>query len=65
MNIKYFQVFTSKDVHNKEFNSIVYFDINDVKKKFFSHNYEKEEAEYFVYIINGYINKKKNIKETF
>ena len=48
MNIKYFQVVTSYDETNKEYNSIVYFDINDVKKKFFSHNFEKEEAEYFV-----------------
>ena len=65
MNIKYFQVVTSYGETNNEFNSIVYFDINDVKKKFFPHKFEKEEAEYFVYILNGYINKKKNIKETF
>ena len=65
MNIKYFQVKTLIIPFNKEINIIFYFDINNRKKQFFPHNFKKEEAEYFVYIINGYINKKKNIKEIF
>ena len=64
-NIKYFQVASSYGQKDNEFNNIYYLDINDLKKIFFPHNFEKEEAEYFVYVINGYINKKKNIKEIF
>ena len=64
MNSKYFQVETSNETEiNKEFNRIVYFDINDKSEYFFNHNFEKEEAEYFVYVINGYINNNKNIIE--
>ena len=38
---------------------IVCLDNSNEKKYFFDHNFELEEAEYFVYVANGFINKKK------
>ena len=62
MNINSFQVDTqeSGDQKGKDYN-IVYLDIYNKKNRLFDHNFELEEAEYFVYVVNGFINKKKNM----
>ena len=65
MNINNFQVDiqTSRDSEGEEIktNHIVCLDIFNKKKYFFQNNFSLEEAEYFVYIVNDFINKKKNM----
>ena len=65
MNINNFQVDiqTSRDSEGEEIktNHIVCLDIFNKKKYFFKNNFSLEEAEYFVYIVNDFINKKKNM----
>jgi len=63
MNIKNFQV-DKKTERNSEgdeikINYIVCMDIFNKKNYFFDKNFSLEEAEYFVYIVNDFINKKK------
>ena len=60
ININNFQVDINEKKNGKDIN-IVYLDIYNKKKRLFDHNFESEEAEYFVYVVNGFINKKKNM----
>ena len=60
ININNFQV----DINQKKGGSvtnIAYLDIYNKKNILFDHDFESEEAEYFVYVVNGFINKKKNM----
>ena len=55
INIKGFQVDNGKDYR------IVLLDDSNEKIRLFNHKFELEEAEYFVYVVNDLINKKKNL----
>ena len=55
INIKGFQVDNGKDYR------IVLLDNSNEKIRLFNHKFELEEAEYFVYVVNDLINKKKNL----
>ena len=41
------------------------YDINGKDITLFDHNFELEEAEYFVYVANSFINQKKNMMPMF
>ena len=65
INIKGFQVDTietngEKRTVKKDY-KIICIDNSNEKMLFFEHNFELEEAEYFVYVVNDFINKKKNL----
>ena len=65
INIKGFQVDTietngEKGTVKKDY-KIICIDNSNEKMLFFEHNFELEEAEYFVYVVNDFINKKKNL----
>ncbi len=65
MNLKRFKIEKEK-VESEDGDSILYhiicLDISNQKKYLIMHNkFDLEETEYFVYVVNDFINKKKNI----
>ena len=65
INLKGFQIDTieangEEGTVKKDYN-IICIDNSNEKMRFFEHNFELEEAEYFVYVVNDFINKKKNL----
>jgi len=61
-DIKSFEVDIRKEYEGGDLETKIYIvclDNSNEKKYFFDHNFKLEEAEYFVYVVNGFINKKK------
>jgi len=65
-NIKNFQVDiqTKKNSEGDETKSnyIVFLDVYNNENYFFGHNFNLEEAEYFIYVVNNFINNRKKNK---
>ena len=64
-NISSFQVdietTTNSEGKESKKNHIAYLDNSNKKEDLFAHNFALEEAEYFVYVANNFINQKKNM----
>ena len=58
-NINFFQV----EIEDMKNGKVKYLDIYNKKYELFDHFFELEEAEYFVYVVNGFISRKKNMVE--